>query len=630
MYSKQGSEEYNVLNKIKEAMLFIAGLELDVAQDSSANVTFLRECNQSQAEWRRLSDVSGGQRELLMVLSTVHLSGVDNVFLDEPGHSLHPPKQAQLRRWLETKREPGQVLFVITHSTDMISPNWLGALYHMHADEDKYSASCLRGLSRDKPSGEAVKRQDHGDGVGTSSSIHQSSSNIPFDEIVSSGGEKIENEEDFNLDRIVGSKSPSYSKDIDGNGPPSKKQRISDGTRLKLEIKVGPEMIDFLMGVEMRRLFFSSGAIFVEGDTDRRIIQALRAVELDKVNDTMNGRDCSLQKWHDAVKETQMDRWDIIPIYGSANWLKAYTAAKDLKIPFVVVLDADVLNKKIGSAIHPITFEDWNRCRLKETVERSRYPNNHPLNTMVEKVEELTKDRSNKGQLEIRVRKEIANYNLWVWPEGDLEDLFFKNEQVKNGLVQNEQFISKIEELGVKQPREINSGRNPMPADSAEENFRQHVDYFKSLVEEIKLIFERKLEEVEEKPLDTDIVESLANDKRLASFYGTVKQKCKNHVSFVKAGTKVVMTDTEDDIPNYLDAKWKRFWECAKKKLHDEGNWKSISFELLKDMVKIAVNQVDHPLHALWEHIKNQMVTDNTKVQIPPNLLREKIDSMLH
>ena len=187
------------LNKVKEAMLFIAGLELDVAKypsgkfqrfQRSINVNrrnevllvqeesvILREFDKAQAEWRHLSELSGGQRELLMILSTIHLSGADTVFLDEPGHSLHPPKQAQLRRWFETRREPNQVLFAITHSPDMISPLWLGALYHMSPDGDGYSTACLKKILRenDDKAADAIESSQTNLSTSLSEFVRQSS-----------------------------------------------------------------------------------------------------------------------------------------------------------------------------------------------------------------------------------------------------------------------------------------------------------------------------------------------------------------------------------------------------------------------------------------------------------------------
>ena len=80
-----------------------------------------------------LSGLSGGEVELLMVFCAVFLSGADNVLLDEPGHSLHPPMQAQLRRYLETQRPPGQTCVVVSHSVEFISPQSLRCLYHMSA-----------------------------------------------------------------------------------------------------------------------------------------------------------------------------------------------------------------------------------------------------------------------------------------------------------------------------------------------------------------------------------------------------------------------------------------------------------------------------------------------------------------
>ena len=118
---------------------------------------------------------------------------------------------------------------------------------------------------------------------------------------------------------VVDSAAGSSSSNNEVNEPPSKRRRTSPESPPQVTIEVGVNMIDFLMGMEMRRLFFSSGVVFVEGDTDRRIIQALRAVELEKVDGALKDPNLSIRLWNEAHKETQMDRWDIIPISGSAN-----------------------------------------------------------------------------------------------------------------------------------------------------------------------------------------------------------------------------------------------------------------------------------------------------------------------
>ena len=65
-----------------------------------------------------------------------------------------------------------------------------------------------------------------------------------------------------------------------------------------------------------------------------------------------------------------------------------------------------------------------------------------------------------------------------------------------------------------------------------------------------------------------------------------------------------------------------RYWDTIKNKLHNQGKWKIISFQLLKDIVKTAIQKQDHELHLLWKHIKTRSVNGDTKARFPPaNLL---------
>ena len=608
---------FDRLNKVKEAMLFIAGLELDVAKyphdkfrpfqrlDQCCSCKqasiILREFNKPQAEWRHLSELSGGQRELLMILSTIHLSGADTVLLDEPGHSLHPPKQAQLRRWFETKREPNQVLFAITHSPDMISPHWLGALYHMSPDEDGYSTACLKETLRENGDKAA-------DAIESSQTILSTS-------------------------LVVDSAAGSSSSNNEVNEPPSKRRRTSPESPPQVTIEVGVNMIDFLMGMEMRRLFFSSGVVFVEGDTDRRIIQALRAVKLEKVDIALQDPNLSIRLWNEAHKETQMDRWDIIPISGSANWLKAYAAAENLKIPFITVLDADVFNKKRGSKILPITSEYWEQSRLRNTISKSKYASDHPLKKMVEKVDDFLKKHVKRtGDKEIQVRKEMERCNLWVWNEGDLEDLFFMDERVTEKLAKNEQFMKTMEELQLYSPHQTTSERSEMSALSTLENFKQNCySVFLAKVQDIQTEFDKTMKKLEDDPQNTDLVTSLSKSSALETFAGQVKQKLQNHVKFVEKGTKLEKQADkgETNVMQHLKAVDLYFWQRVKTNLHDKGNWKRISFKLLKAMVQIAIDEENHQLNKLWECIKSSLISTDVIARLPTFLIEEKVTSML-
>lgn len=559
--SKEGSKECGYLNKVKEALLCIGGLDLDVANDESKPSVFLREFGKKQAEWRKISNYSGGQQELVMVLSAIHLSEGDNVLLDEPGHLLHPPKQAQLRRWLEEKREPEQVLITITHSSDMISPAWLESLYHMHPDGDDYTASCLR----KKPRDEARKIKI---GVSPSPTAHSASCS--------------------NKELPVGSKRRLGLSD-------AHQESVSKKKRVLHKFELDPVMIDFLMKGEMRRLFFSSGVVFVEGDSDTRIIQALKSVELDKSKEIKEDQNTTLRQWYDAYTTSQMDHWDIIPIGGCKNWLKAYTAANSLKIPFVVVLDADVLNQKYDTKICAITNESWSQSTLAKDVERGKYDDEHPLSKMCKEVDdELDKRQSNPSE---RVRKVIKKYNLWVWSDGSVEDLLFKDKDTQDALAKNELFIEAMEELNLPLPNRSTSSQKPSEGRPVEDAVKKICNEF---VKEMDVDC-KKLTEAADPVLFV----------KMKPFQKIIGRLTQNMRPYVKQSARKEDEETTQ-----------RYWDTIKNKLHNQGKWKIISFQLLKDIVKTAIQKQDHELHLLWKHIKTRSVNGDTKARFPPaNLL---------
>lgn len=312
--------------------------------------------------------------------------------------------------------------------------------------------------------------------------------------------------------------------------------------------------------------------------------------------------------------------------------MKAYTAAEDLKIPFITLLDADVVNKKRGSKILPITSEDWKQSRLRNAVSKSKYPTDHPLKKMVEKVDKLV-DVKNTGDKEIQVRKEMERCSLWVWNNSDLEDLFFMDLRVREKLLENEQFMKTMEDFQFFFPHQPTLGRSEMSALSTEQNFHQNCfSFFFAQVEDLKKEFEKTMEKLKEDPKNTKIVTSLSESDCLKSFSGQLKQKLRNHVKFVEKGTKSekeVADKGEVDLTKDLDASQEQVWQRVKTTLHDKGCWKRISFEVLKAMVEIALDEEDHQLHKLWKCIKGKLISSDVKARLPTSLIQEKFTSML-
>ena len=566
----------------------------------------LRQFSNPKSAWRGLESWSGGQRELLMVLTAVLLSGATNVFLDEPGHSLHPPKQAQLRRWLETRQKSGQVLLAVTHSTEMISPTWLGCLYHMHHETQGYGASCVREIHETKVDKKARKtRKKSG----------------PGEEESDSTGKMLETSESD--DNTI----PNDQSETEGS--PSKKPRLSEA-KPKLETKLSSTIIEFLMGVEMRRLFFSSGVVFVEGDSDRRVIQALKSVTLRRANALLEDNSSSIKDWYEAHKETQMDSWDVIPVQGCGDWLKAYSSAESLGIPFLILLDGDVLNEKRGSVDVAMRFETWLKSRVRRNVCNSDIDTDHPLKKVVQTIDKLTNDVETQGCRGSLVRNKLKERHLWVL-KGNLEDQFFKNDRVREKFLQNRNFQQTMEDLQVRSPLQQRPNPSLTTLSSCCDNFQKSFD---SLKEEFL--------ELVSGPGHANRVSVFAD--RLINNANEVERKLRNYVKSIERPTK------EDSSENR-----EQYWFEVGKKLHGKG-WKRVSFELLEEMVKILIEQDDEDwleeesasltglprdspteqenynrfgLHALWEHIKNQQISDDTEAAIPPDVCERKMKSLL-
>ena len=139
------------------------------------------------------------------------------------------------------------------------------------------------------------------------------------------------------------------------------------------------------------------------------------------------------------------------------------------------------------------------------------------------------------------------------------------------------------------------------------------------------------MKKLEDDPQNTDLVTSLSKSSALETFAGQVKQKLQNHVKFVEKGTKLEKQADkgETNVMQHLKAVDLYFWQRVKTNLHDKGNWKRISFKLLKAMVQIAIDEENHQLNKLWECIKSSLISTDVIARLPTFLIEEKVTSML-
>ena len=84
--------------------------------------------------------------------------------------------------------------------------------------------------------------------------------------------------------------------------------------------KMSEDMIAMLMGSEMKKLFFSNGAYFVEGETDKRLLLALRHFTFCLAKQTNAEANCNLGASPDKVYSSKREIYDFVNlIYRSFN-----------------------------------------------------------------------------------------------------------------------------------------------------------------------------------------------------------------------------------------------------------------------------------------------------------------------
>ena len=551
-----------------------------------------------------LSGLSGGEIEILMVLCAIHLSGADTVFLDEPGHSLHPPQQAQLSRWIETLQHPDPVCVTVTHSVEFISRKSLSSLYHM--------SFTGRGFT-------------------------------PFK---------------LSVDLVEGGKQQSVSIE-ESTASSSATPTLAPSTSSQ-DVTLRKEIIAMLMQPDMRKMFFASGVYFVEGETDKVVLSAVRHHLLKNARD-IKEKSVDARELLQAMEVLEMDQWDILALGGCAEALKAYKASAELRIPCAIVLDLDTITVKHGRRVEPFNSNTWKKSRLcKELTKERRRNSLEVAATLLEKIDSVFEDGVREKALH-ETRKILKEHGIWIW-EGDLESAVCDNQAAREELLKTECFM---EALGEDFSSLSVSCRGKMPEKDALANYEERImTPLLPLADDFRAELDAAHCRRRENPSQC-VTENL---QEIIGSINKYKQRLKQHDEFCQRGTKrragwkpsgvstskKPASDPSQQVQTTQDAEPmdvedtespaestshqpsssehnKVLRDRIKRKLHDRGGWKALPWETLLRVVKVCLDAEPSPLQEFCKFMKKWQCKGKKKMKVtdlPQSLLSKLFDSV--
>ena len=601
-----------------------------------------------------LLGLSGGEIETLMTLCAIHLSGADTVILDEPGHSLHPPLQAQMRSWIETQRPQDQVCVVVTHSMQFISDTSLSCLYHMSFVGRGFTPFKLRLQGQVSGSSEdsTDTSEEQGSPPAEEGQASGSSDDTPTMHEESGSSDDTSSTEDE-------TQSPLAEEVA---GPLNTPQSSQTSPR---QVTFTQEIMTMLMRPDMRKMFFATGLYFVEGETDKRVLSAVRHCMMEEAGGIIKTSKDAGQLLR-AMKVLEMDRWDILALGGCSQAVKAYKAATELKIPCAIVLDLDAITVKNGKRIEPFTSANWKKSSLCKQLDKEQ----HSLpeaETLLNDIEEVLKEDIQDETLLKKAQEAFRKHGFWIW-EGDLEAMLCDNPAARIELQRMNSFLEAIEG---KHPFSLPPGdRKPMPAEEALNNFDEKVvGPLRGLMDDL----DAELSAARNKIIESPAEPVTLNLKGVIAQISQKKQILSQHDNFVKKGTKgkaateltptVKKKKTSDDStsnsscatqeqtnedttsgiaavqassstseasrssPVMTETQQSIFWDYAKRKLHD-GGWGRIPWETLLEVVKVCLQTEPSPLADFCRFMKRrQCKGQKRKKELPQDLLSRILPS---
>ena len=577
-----------------------------------------------------LSGLSGGEIEILMTLCAIHLSGAETVILDEPGHSLHPPLQAQMRRWIETQGPRDQVCVVVTHSTEFISPQSLSCLYHM--------AFVGRGFT-------------------------------PF-------RLRLQGQASGSSDAIPATEDEAQSVLVqEAAGPSCTPQSSQTSPR---QVIFTQEIITMLMRPDMHKMFFATGLYFVEGETDKRVLSAVRHCMMEEANEIMKTNK-SVRHLLRAKEVLEMDRWDILALGGCSEAVKAYKAATELKIPCAIVLDLDAITVKNGKRVGPFNSANWKKSKLYKQLwkEQQSLPE---AETLLNDVEEVLKEDIQGEALLMKAREAFKKHGFWIW-KGDLETAICDNPEARTKFERMKTFLEAID--GKLPFSSSPDDRQPMQAKEVLNNFDEKVmGPLHCLMSELDAELSSTRDKIIESPTESvtqhfeDLINRIKQMKQIMTQHdkfvekGTKGKRAQdapklfddNQVKRTKKKTTTTTGDESASIPSaelslkqqtshdtasgimevkmsssseasrsspvMTETQQSIFWDYAKRKLHNEGGWGRIPWETLLEVVKVCLQTEPSPLADFCRFMKRRQCKEQKrKKELPQDLLSRILPS---
>lgn len=276
-----------------------------------------------------LKSVGGGYKELLMVLTTIHGTGADTVLLDSPGYSLHPPQQKALALWISkflyldihngkvSRGNPSAVL-VITNSTEFVTEDSLPSLYCFRRVVQSSIVPYL--LVGKKPNNSSFSSVAVYEKPFMESKVVRTISESDMADIIYCRGGA------YGFNRLADGSGYIHSSHLAPyeNGSASTDQhlplqemvtRVRSFQSSSSNSLLSSEILKIL-DPELKRLVFATGVFFFEGQSDYRVIEALK---------------------HVASGVT----WEIVIMHGAGEIPKVVKIVNMLSIPYGIIVDFD-------------------------------------------------------------------------------------------------------------------------------------------------------------------------------------------------------------------------------------------------------------------------------------------------
>jgi hypothetical protein len=283
-----------------------------------------------------LKSIGGGFKEVLMVLTALHGSGASSVILDSPGFSLHPPQQKSLALWMA--KHSSSSLMIISNSTEFVTEDALPSLYCFRRISQPvlrpYHLTAVAPTKLTKKGGEAASNSafvspDMGVRVYEKPSTDSRVLRVLDREVDKdlvlycrrsyTGFLHIADRSGYILSSdlvLSGNDNIPFSHATQDLLPQDDYEIVTRVRPLLHSAAIDDSEMLRILDPALKRLVFASGVFFFEGQSDYRVIEALKHV----ANNVA---------------------WEVIIMHGAGEIQKVASIVEALGIPYGIVVDYD-------------------------------------------------------------------------------------------------------------------------------------------------------------------------------------------------------------------------------------------------------------------------------------------------